>query len=216
MKRDATELVFLLDRSGSMAGLESDTVGGFNSMLERQREEKGRLYVSTILFDDRMEILHDRVPAERVKPLTRRQYYVRGCTALLDAVGKSVSHMIRVQKKRAVSGKRGKVIFVITTDGLENSSREYSYERIREMIRREKEQYGWEFLFLGANMNAVAEAARFGIGPDRSVTFQNDARGIALNYRVISETVCRMRKPGEPVGAEWKREIEADVRYRSR
>lgn len=215
MKRNVTELVFLLDRSGSMAGLESDTIGGFNSMLKKQRKGSDRVYVSTVLFDDRMEVLHDRVPAERVKPLTEKQYSVRGCTALLDAMGRMISHMIRVQKQ-AGEGRRGKVIFVITTDGLENSSREYSYARIRDMILWEKERYGWEFLFLGANMDAVAEASRFGIGADRAVTFQNDSRGIALNYRVVSETLCRMRQPCAAVGAEWKKEIEEDVKYRGR
>ena len=214
MKREATELVFLLDRSGSMAGLESDTTGGFNGMLKRQRRERGRVYVNTILFDDRLEVLHDRIPAERVKPLTEKQYYVRGCTALLDALGKTISHMVQVQRKAAACGRTEKVIFVIITDGLENSSKEYSYKRIRDMIRKEKERYGWEFLFLGANMDAVAEAARFGIGAERSVTFRNDSQGIALNYRVVSETLCRLRSPGASMGAEWKREIEEDMRYR--
>ena len=191
MKKNLTELVFILDRSGSMGGLEPDTIGGFNAMLTRQKEQKGEANVTTILFDHEVQLLHDRFPLHAVAPLTEKDYYVRG--------------------ERAE-----KVIFVITTDGLENASKRFGYEKIRRMIEREKERYGWEFLFLGANMDAVQEAARFGIGADRAVRFENDAQGVAVNYHVVSETVCRMRQAACPasIGAEWKEEIEADFKKR--
>ena len=218
MKKGLTELVFILDRSGSMAGLESDTIGGFNSMMEKQRQEPGEACVTTVLFDDQYEVVHDRLSADCVEPMTGRQYYVRGCTALLDAMGRAITHTANVVRSVPESERPEKVIFVVITDGLENASRIYSYDRLKEMIRKEQEEYGWEFLFLGANMDAVNEAARFGIRADRSVTFQNDPAGVSLNYRVVSETVCRMRgcSASSPVGAEWKQEIERDTLGRDR
>ena len=216
MKKDRTELVFILDRSGSMGGLEQDTIGGFNAMLERQKQQEGDVNVTTILFDHHVELLHDRFPLEEVAPLTERDYYVRGCTALLDAMGMGLEKMVNVQRHLPEDRRSDKVIFVITTDGLENASKRFSYQEIRRMIQKEKQQYGWEFLFLGANMDAVQEAARFGIGADRAVRFENDAQGVAVNYHTVSETVCRMRQ--EPccgtIGAEWKEEIEADFASR--
>ena len=177
MKKNLTELVFILDRSGSMGGLEQDTIGGFNAMLTRQKEQEGEANVTTILFDHEVQLLHDRFPLKAVAPLTEKDYYVRGCTALLDAIGYGVEKMVNIQRHLPESERAEKVIFVITTDGLENASKRFGYEKIRRMIEREKEQYGWEFLFLGANMDAVKEAARFGIGADRAVRFENDAQG---------------------------------------
>ena len=185
MKENLTELVFILDRSGSMAGLESDTIGGFNSMLEKQKREPGRAYVTTVLFDNRWELLHDHWMIQEVEPMNEKQYYVRGCTALLDAVGMTIQKLIRIQKNAGPSHKADQVIFVITTDGLENASREYSCSRVKEMIEYQKEKYGWEFLFLGANMDAVKEAGHLGIGADRAASYVNDREGVQLNYEVV-------------------------------
>ena len=216
VKKNLTELVFILDRSGSMGGLEQDTIGGFNAMLTRQKEQEGEANVTTILFDHEVQLLHDRFPLHAVAPLTEKDYYVRGCTALLDAIGYGMEKMVNIQRHLPEDERAEKVIFVITTDGLENASKRFSYEKIRRMIEREKEQYGWEFLFLGANMDAVKEAARFGISSDRAVRFENDAQGVAVNYHVVSETVCRMRQADctASVGADWKEEIEADFKKR--
>lgn len=219
MKKGLTELVFILDRSGSMGGLESDTIGGFNTMLEKQKKQEGEAHITTVLFDDRYEQIHDRFPIAQVKALTSKDYYVRGGTALLDAIGKTIQQMALIQKHLPEEERAEKVIFVITTDGLENASREYSRSQIKQMIETEKERYGWEFLFLGANMDAVKEAGSLGIGEDRSVTFQNDSQGIETNYRVVSETVCMMRcaaADAAPLGAEWKREIEEDFKNRGK
>ena len=177
-----TELVFILDRSGSMAGLEKDTIGGFNAMLEKQRREPGQALVSTVLFDHETQVIHDRVPLERVQPLTERDYFVRGSTALLDAVGGAVHHIGNVHKYARSEDVPEKTLFVITTDGMENASRRYGYDQVRRMIRRQQERYGWEFLFLGANIDAAAEARRFGIGADRAANYCCDAPGMALNY----------------------------------
>ena len=216
MKKNLTELVFILDRSGSMGGLEADTIGGFNAMLTRQKEQEGEANVTTILFDHEVQVLHDRFPLHAVATLTEKDYYVRGCTALLDAIGYGVEKMVNIQRHLPADERDEKIIFVITTDGLENASKRFGYEKIRRMIEREKERYGWEFLFLGANMDAVKEAARFGISSDRAVRFENDAQGVAVNYHVVSETVCRMRQAACPasVGADWKEEIEADFQKR--
>ena len=194
----------------------ADTIGGFNAMLTRQKEQEGEANVTTILFDHEVQLLHDRFPLHAVAPLTEKDYYVRGCTALLDAIGYGMEKMVNIQRHLKEGERAEKVIFVITTDGLENASKRFSYEKIRRMIEREKERYGWEFLFLGANMDAVQEAARFGIGADRAVRFENDAQGVAVNYHVVSETVCRMRQAACPasIGADWKEEIEADFQKR--
>jgi uncharacterized protein YegL len=219
MKKNLTELVFILDRSGSMRGLEKDTIGGFNGMLDKQREEEGDANITTVLFDDQYEKVHDRLPLDQVKDLTSKEYYVRGCTALLDAIGRTIYEMGLIQKHLPDSEKAGKVIVVITTDGLENASHEYSRDKVKTMIEHEKEKYGWEFLFLGANMDAVAEAGSLGIGADRSVTFENDSQGIELNYEVVGRTLCQMRAcapSAAPMGAEWKEDIEEDYNKRKK
>ena len=218
MKKGLTELVFILDRSGSMGGLESDTIGGFNSMIDKQRREPGEVLVTTVLFDDKYEVIHDRFRMEMIHPLTDKDYYARGCTALLDAVGKTIDKIGRIQKYLPEEERAEKVIFVITTDGLENSSREYSYKRLQEMIEHQKEKYNWEFIFLGANMDAVAEAKKFGISEDRAVTFKNDSQGVQLNYHVVGKTLATMRAcaPSERVGGEWKQEISEDYENRGK
>ena len=215
MKKNLTEIVFILDRSGSMAGLEKDTIGGFNAMLEKQKREPGKALVSTVLFDNTADVIHDRLPLHRVPRLTDREYYVRGCTALLDAVGGAIRHISTIQKYAREEDRPEKTIFVITTDGMENASRRYDYEAVKQMIQRQKEQYGWEFLFLGANIDAAREAARFGIGEDRAANFHCDSKGTALNYEVISETVCSFRAE-QPIAADWKARIDADFRKRGK
>ena len=208
-----TELVFILDRSGSMSGLEKDTIGGFNSMIEKQKQEDGQALVSTVLFDNESVVIHDRLPLDRVPPLTEEEYYTRGCTALLDAVGGAIHHIGNVHKYARKEDVPEKTLFIITTDGYENASRRYDYEKVRHMIQHEKEKYGWEFLFLGANIDAAAEAKRFGIDADRAVTYKCDAAGTALNYDVISEAVCHVRA-SRPLDAGWKSRIDEDVRKR--
>lgn len=208
-----TELVFILDRSGSMSGLEKDTIGGFNAMLQKQRRQKGDAVVSTVLFNTSAQVIHDRLPLERVGDLTEEDYCVGGCTALLDAVGGAIHHIGNVHKYARPEDRPRRTLFVITTDGLENASRRYNYRKVKAMIERQKERYGWEFLFLGANMDAAAEAARFGIAPDRAAKYCCDEQGTALNYEVISEAVSRVRRSA-PLSAEWKERIDADCRKR--
>ena len=216
MNTNLTELVFILDRSGSMGGLESDTIGGFNSMLAKQQAEPGECRITTVLFDNQFETLHDRIDIKAVSPITDREYYVRGNTALLDAVGMTINKIGGVQKNTAEDFRAGKVLFVITTDGMENASREFNYEMIKTMIERQKSKYGWEFIFLGANIDAVEVANRFGVAPNRAQNFHNDSEGIALNYAVMSETVAAYR--AAPVGASisdnWSSAIQSDYRKR--
>ena len=208
-----TEIVFILDRSGSMAGLEADTIGGFNSLIQKQKKEDGKAVVSTVLFDDKCEVLHDRKDLMEIAPLTEEDYYVRGCTALLDAVGGAIHHIGNVHKYARPEDRPERTLFIITTDGMENASRKYGYEKVKRMIERQKERYGWEFLFLGANMDAVSVAGRFGIAPERAVRFHCDEKGTELNYRVLSETIANVRC-GAPMGASWKEEIERDYEER--
>ena len=209
MNKNLSELVFILDRSGSMAGLESDTIGGFNALIEKQKKEEGDAYVSVVLFDSESEVIYDRADLKKIEPMTDRQYFVRGCTALLDAVGGAVKHIGNVHKYAREEDRPGKTLFVITTDGMENASRRYSAEEIRRLVKRQQEEYGWEFLFLGANIDAVGTASRYGIREDRAVRYHSDREGTALNYRVVSEAVCSFRA-GAPLGADWKEEIEED------
>ena len=194
MREDLTEVVFILDRSGSMSGLESDTIGGFNSMIEKQRKEEGEALISTILFDDRTEVLYDRVPVKKIEPMTDRQYYVRGCTALLDAIGGAIHHISNVHKYAREEDRPAKTLFIITTDDMENASREYSYRKVKEMVEKAKKKYDWEFLFLGANIDAIEVAGRFGISADRAVNYECDSAGTALNFDVLSATVSTVRK----------------------
>ena len=213
MKKNLTELVFILDRSGSMAGLEKDTIGGFNAMIDKQRREDGEAYISTILFDNLSEVIHDRVSLRNIPKLTEKEYYVRGCTALLDAVGGAIHHIGNVHKYAREEDRPEKTLFVITTDGMENASREYSYERVRQMIERQKEKYGWEFLFLGANIDAAREAARFGISADRSANYHADRLGTAVIYEAVNEAVCCARA-ARPMGNHWKRRVDEDYNKR--
>ena len=213
MKKNLTELVFILDRSGSMAGLEDDTIGGFNSMLEKQRAEPGEAYVSTVLFDNRSEVIHDRLPLERVPALTRKEYYVRGCTALLDAVGGAIHHIGNIHKYAREEDRPQRTLFVITTDGMENARRRYDYPRVREMIERQKEKYGWEFLFLGANIDAAKEAARFGISAERAANYHADHQGTGLVYEAVNAAVCAVRA-SRPLENEWRASIDKDFKGR--
>jgi uncharacterized protein YegL len=212
MKKNLTELVFILDRSGSMAGLEGDTIGGFNAMIEKQKKEPGQALVSTVLFDNETQVIHDRVDLQQIEPLTGRDYYVRGCTALLDAVGGAIRHIANVHKYAREEDRPEKTLFVITTDGMENASRSYTYEKVRSLIEKQKES-GWEFLFLGANIDAAREAARFGIHPDRAVDYRADRRGTRVIYETVSETLCDFRA-SKPMSAGWKRKIERDFQDR--
>ncbi len=213
MKKNLTELVFILDRSGSMAGLEGDTIGGFNAMIEKQKKADGEAYISTVLFDNESIVIHDRVDVRRIEPMTDRQYSVRGCTALLDAIGKAIHHIGNVHKYAREEDRPEHTLFVITTDGMENASRHYTAERVKQMIERQKAKYGWEFLFLGANIDAVETATRFGIDRDRAVRYHSDSRGTQLNYEVVSEAVCCMRA-SEAIPDGWADRIEEDYRTR--
>lgn len=215
MKKGLTELVFILDRSGSMSGLEDDTIGGYNALLEKQKKEAGEAVITTVLFDDKYELLHDRISLNGVAPITDREYFVRGCTALLDAVGKTINKIGNVQKNAIDSERAEKVMFVITTDGMENASREYSYDKIRTMIERQKERYGWEFIFLGANIDAVQTAARFGIDADRAANYHADSEGTQLNYKVVSEAVSCFRA-SRAISGDWKKQIDDDYKSRQR
>jgi len=210
-----TELVFILDRSGSMSGLEGDTIGGFNAMIEKQKKEKGETVVSTVLFDNESVVIHDRLPLSKVPPMTGEEYFTRGCTALLDAVGGAIHHIGNIHKYARKEDVPEKTLFVITTDGYENASRRYDYSKVRRMIERQKEQYGWEFLFLGANIDAAAEAGRFGISADRAVNYRCDSEGTALNYEVIGEAVGSIRAR-KPLSADWKRRIDQDFSRRGK
>lgn len=193
MNNNLTEVVFILYRSGSMSGLEADTIGGFNSMLQQQRKGEGQVYISTILFDDKAEVLHDREDIAKVEPMNENQYFVRGCTALLDAVGGAIHHIGNVHKYAREEDRPAKTLFIITTDGMENASRIYSYEKVKKMVERQQNRYGWEFMFLGANIDAIQEARRFGIKTGRAVNYECDKEGTAINYEVINQTVKMAR-----------------------
>lgn len=214
-KNNITELVFILDRSGSMAGLESDTIGGFNSMIEKQKKQDGICYVSTVLFDDESEVLHDRVKLSDVPKMTDRDYTVRGCTALIDAIGGAIHHIGNVHKYARPEDVPEHTLFVITTDGMENASRRYSSEQVKKMIERQKEKYGWEFLFIGANIDAVETAARYGIGKDRAVNYNADGVGTQILYESVAKVVCDVRADA-PLSADWSEDINADYQRRGK
>ena len=213
MKNNATELVFILDRSGSMSGLESDTIGGFNAMLEKQKKKDGECLVSTLLFDNETEVLHDRVKLAEVKPLTDGDYTVGGCTALLDAIGGAINHIGNIHKYARAEDVPAHTLFVITTDGMENASRLYDSATVKRMIERQKEKYGWEFLFIGANIDAVETAAHFGIERERAVTYRADKAGTRVLYDAVSDAVECVRSEA-PLTARWREKIRRDTEGR--
>ena len=212
-----TEVVFILDASGSMAGLEDDTIGGFNSLVERSREGPGEATVSTILFSNESRVVHDRLDIRRVPRLTRRDYRCCGCTALLDAVGGAIKHVDLVQDVLPEGYRADKVLFVVTTDGMENASRRFTYPRVRRMIERRRER-GWEFLFIGANIDAAAEAGQLGIAPERAADYLADARGTEVLYEAMATAVAQVRAsaPGTGISDAWRTGVDADVRARRR
>ena len=222
MRENLTEIVFILDRSGSMSGLESDTIGGFNSMIAKQQKEEGEAIVSTVLFDDETDVIHDRVAIGEVKKLTEEDYYVRGCTALLDAVGGAIHHIGNVHKYAREEDRPAKTLFIITTDGLENASRHYSFKDVKRLIKRQQEKYNWEFLFLGANIDAVEVAGNMGISKDRAANYNCDELGTALNYQVLEAAVTRVRKCKAAdmamtfAGGAWKADIDRDYEKRGK
>lgn len=215
MKSNITELVFILDKSGSMSGLESDTIGGYNALLKKQQEEPGEAIVTTVLFDDNYELLHDRINIKGICPITEKDYFVGGCTALLDAIGKTIHKIGNAQKRTSEEQRADKVMFVITTDGMENASREYNYEKIKAMVQRQKEKYGWEFIFLGANIDAVSTAARFGITADRAANYNADGEGTRLNYETVSNAVSELRTNSK-ITESWKEKIDEDFTQRGK
>ena len=215
MKKGLTELVFILDRSGSMSGLESDTIGGFNSVLTKQQTEEGSANITTVLFDDKYELLHDRCNIAKISKISEKEYFVRGTTALLDAIGKTIHKMGNVQKHATDDERAEKVMFVIITDGMENASVEYSYDQIKKMIDHQKKKYEWEFIFLGANIDAVETAARFGILEDRAANYHADGEGTMLNYEVVSETVSMVRSKNS-IDSTWKDRIDKDYESRKK
>lgn len=215
MRKNLTEIVFILDRSGSMSGLEADTIGGFNSMIEKQKNAEGEALISTVLFDNTSEVIHDRVSVQSIKPMTRDDYTVRGCTALLDTIGGAIHHIGNVHKYARNEDVPEHTLFVITTDGMENASRRYDSEKVKKMIERQKEKYGWEFLFLGANIDAVETARHFGISEDRAVNYHSDSEGTLLNYEVLSEAICSVRCSA-PLDANWKKRIDEDYESRKK
>ena len=221
MKKGLTEIVFILDRSGSMRGLEGDTIGGYNSMIDKQKTEKGEALISTILFDGQTEVLHDRIPLDKVEPITEKEYYVRGSTALLDAIGGAIHHIGNIHKYAREEDVPEKTLFIITTDGMENSSRQYSYDKVKKMVEKQKKKHNWEFIFLGANIDAVSVADRFGVDKSRAVTYECDSAGTALNYQVMSKMVscARAACSAEAMGAAFDSEemlddIRADYKRR--
>ena len=219
MRKNLTEIVFILDRSGSMSGLEADTIGGYNSLIERQKKEEGEAYISTVLFDDTCEVLHDRVSLDKIKPMTDKEYYVRGCTALLDAIGGAIHHIGNVHKYAREEDRPEKTLFIITTDGQENASHRYTYEKVKHMVERQKEKFGWEFLFLGANIDAIAEAGRFGIKADRAVNYNCDSVGTEVNFKALNKAVSSVRccSSASFMGAAlegWDEDIRKDYKQR--
>jgi len=223
MKKTLTEIVYILDRSGSMSGLEADTIGGFNTMIKKQKDTEESAYISTVLFDDRSKVIHDRVPIEKVDEITSKEYFVRGTTALLDAVGGAIRHIVNIHKYARKEDRPNKTIFVIITDGMENASRYYNYEQVKRMIEKEKNKYGWEFIFIGANIDACAEAERFGIRRERAVNYMHDNIGTKLIYEGVSQAMCSAMEADSSMVMEeslsnnkWKKEIVFDYLKRKK
>ena len=214
-QNDLTELVFILDRSGSMAGLESDTIGGFNSMLEKQKKQDGKAFVTTVLFNSENQTLHDRAALETVPSMTDRDYTACGCTALLDAIGTTIEHISDIHRYIRPEDVPAHTVFVITTDGMENASKQFDAAQVKSMVERKKEEFGWEFLFLGANIDAIATARRFGISEDRAVDYRTDAAGTALNFATVDEAITTVREH-RALNAGWKKAIEKDYKSRGR
>ena len=215
MKKGLTELVCILDKSGSMSGLETDTIGGYNAMLEKQKAVEGECRITTVLFDNNYELLHDRIDIKAVGPITANEYFVGGTTALLDAIGKTIHKIGNALKHTAEEYRAEKVIVLIITDGQENASCEYSAERVKQMVECQKEQFGWDFIFLGANIDAVETASRFGIAPDRAQDFHADSAGVELNFRVMSEAVTQYRVC-DAISEDWNLQIKEDYKQRSK
>lgn len=213
MKKNLTELIFILDRSGSMAGLESDTIGGFNAMIAKQKKQDGEAYVSTVLFDHESKVVHDRVPLTDVKPMTEEDYTVRGCTALLDAIGNAVKHIANIHKYARKEDIPEHTMFVITTDGMENASKKYDSKTVKKLIEKMKKKYNWEFIFIGANIDAVETASRFGIGSNRAVNYKADSQGTQVLYEAVSNAVTQVRASA-PLDSEWSEKINDDFNNR--
>ncbi len=209
-----TELVFILDKSGSMSGLEADTIGGFNSMIGKQRKEPGKAYVSTVLFSDESTVIHDRVELSEVPELTDKEYFVNGCTALLDAVGDAIKHIRNIHKYARPEDVPEHTMFVITTDGMENASHRYDYDKIKKMIEKRKEKNGWEFLFIGANIDAISVAAKVGISADRAANYRADGKGTKKVFEALCAPIMQMRASA-PMDSAWAEDIEADLNSRS-
>ena len=214
-KNNIVDVVFILDRSGSMGGLESDTIGGFNSMLEKQRKIEGKAFITTVLFDDQYELLHDRVNIAKVNNITEKEYFVRGSTALLDAIGKTIAKKKLFKDTLGKNEKADKVLFVIITDGLENASKEYNSSTVKKLIETQKEKYGWEFLFLGANIDAIETANTIGISAERAVNYKSDSIGTKKNYDTLNKAVEEVRS-GKDLDKNWKADIEADYNERNK
>ena len=215
MKKNLTELVFILDRSGSMSGLESDTIGGFNAMIEKQKMQDGECIVSTVLFDDESKVIHDRVSLDNIKPMTEDDYFVGGCTALIDAIGGAIHHIGNVHKYARPEDVPENTIFIITTDGQENASHRYSSDKVKQMIERQKDKYGWEFLFIGANIDAVETAKRYGIDRNRAVNYNADAQGTSVLYETVSKAVCNVRA-SKCMAENWSEDIDKDFKTRNK
>lgn len=213
MKNNITELVFVLDRSGSMSGLEKDTIGGFNAMIEKQKRQDGECYVSTVLFDHVSEVVHDRVKLPEVPKMTEADYTVRGCTALIDAIGGAIKHIGNIHKYARPEDVPEQTVFVITTDGMENASHRYDSSTVKKMIERQKEKYGWEFLFIGANIDAVETAAKIGIAKERAVNYRADEQGTKVLYETVAQAVCNARMQ-QPIASDWSKNIEEDYERR--
>ena len=215
MKKDLTEVVFILDKSGSMSGLEKDTIGGFNSLIEKQKKEPGEAIVSTVLFSDYSKVIHNRIDIKEIPLLTAKEYYVSGCTALLDAVGNAINFINKKHNESKEDEVPEKTLFIITTDGQENASREFTYDKVKNLIENMKEKHKWEFIFLGANIDTVTEARRFGIDEDNAVTYNCDETGVELNYKCLGDAISKVRTD-KCLSKSWRKNIDKDVKSRKK